>query len=126
MNKVLPLIAVLLVTPLSLFAKDPLTATVKRVIDGDTIELVSGEKVRLIGIDCPEMKDGKRNRRNADTLGVDYHNYRSYAKESTIKLKDIVWERDVKLEFDPVKQEFINDEEANRLIDQPSRSSWAY
>jgi predicted dehydrogenase len=30
------------------------------------------------------------------------------------------------LEFDPVKQEFINDEEANRLIDQPMRSSWAY
>lgn len=30
------------------------------------------------------------------------------------------------LEFDPVKQEFINDGEANRLIDQPMRSAWAY
>jgi len=30
------------------------------------------------------------------------------------------------LEFDPVKQVFINDEEANRLIDQPMRTSWAY
>ncbi len=30
------------------------------------------------------------------------------------------------LDFDPVKQEFVNDEEANRLIDQPMRSSWAY
>ena len=30
------------------------------------------------------------------------------------------------LDFDPVKQEFINDEEANRLIDQPMRTSWAY
>jgi predicted dehydrogenase len=29
------------------------------------------------------------------------------------------------LEFDPVKQEFINDEEANRLINQPMRTSWA-
>lgn len=28
------------------------------------------------------------------------------------------------LEFDPVKQEFINDEEANRLIDQPMRGPW--
>jgi hypothetical protein len=28
------------------------------------------------------------------------------------------------LNFDPVKQEFINDEEANRLIDQPERHSW--
>ncbi|PCJ94617.1 MAG: oxidoreductase [Flavobacteriaceae bacterium] len=30
------------------------------------------------------------------------------------------------LEFDSEKQEFINDEEANRLINQPMRSSWAY
>jgi len=30
------------------------------------------------------------------------------------------------LEFDPVNQKFINDEEANRLIDQPMRNSWAY
>jgi len=28
------------------------------------------------------------------------------------------------LEFDPIKQEFINDEEANRLIDQPMRGPW--
>jgi predicted dehydrogenase len=30
------------------------------------------------------------------------------------------------LRFDPVRQEFIDDEEANRLIDQPMRNSWAY
>ena len=28
------------------------------------------------------------------------------------------------LDFDPVKQEFINDEAANRLINQPMRGSW--
>jgi predicted dehydrogenase len=28
------------------------------------------------------------------------------------------------LEYDPVKQEFINDDEANRLINQPMRGSW--
>lgn len=30
------------------------------------------------------------------------------------------------LEFDPIKQEFTNDEEANKLVDQPMRSAWAY
>jgi hypothetical protein len=29
------------------------------------------------------------------------------------------------LRFDPVKQEFIDDEQANRLINQPMRESWA-
>ena len=28
------------------------------------------------------------------------------------------------LEFDPVKQEFVNDEGANRLIFQPMRGPW--
>ena len=31
-----------------------LTATVSRVIDGDTIELANGDRVRLLGIDAPE------------------------------------------------------------------------
>ena len=30
------------------------------------------------------------------------------------------------LDFDPVKQEFINDDAANRLINQPTRNSWSY
>lgn len=33
---------------------------VKRVIDGDTIELASGEKVRYIGIDTPETLDPRK------------------------------------------------------------------
>lgn len=56
-------ILILLVLSLLLgpaYAKD--THTVKRVISGDTLELESGEKVRLIGIDCPEMdtEEGKK------------------------------------------------------------------
>jgi micrococcal nuclease len=33
---------------------------VKRVVDGDTIELAGGERVRLIGMDTPETVDPKR------------------------------------------------------------------
>ena len=44
-----------------LISPEPLSATseaflVSRVIDGDTIELANGEKVRYIGIDTPEKK----------------------------------------------------------------------
>jgi len=28
------------------------------------------------------------------------------------------------LKYDPVKQEFVGDPEANRLIDQPMRAPW--
>jgi micrococcal nuclease len=33
---------------------------VARVVDGDTIEVAGGERVRLIGVDTPETKDPKR------------------------------------------------------------------
>lgn len=35
-------------------AQDYPTAQVKRIVDGDTLVLTNGEKVRLIGIDTPE------------------------------------------------------------------------
>ena len=35
-------------------------AVVRRVVDGDTIEISGGESVRLIGIDTPETKDPNR------------------------------------------------------------------
>src|SRR5262245_47362671 len=33
-------------------------ATVRRVIDGDTVDLSTGQRVRLIGIDAPETGTG--------------------------------------------------------------------
>ena len=36
------------------------TFLVKRVIDGDTIQLSNGERVRLIGVDTPETKHPKK------------------------------------------------------------------
>lgn len=36
------------------------SATVERVVDGDTIVLAGGERVRLIGVDTPETKDPRK------------------------------------------------------------------
>lgn len=57
------------------------TVKVAKVIDGDTLELASGEKVRLIGIDTPE-KD------------------QFYYKEAKNRLKKLVEDKDVALEYD--------------------------
>ena len=38
----------------------PMVATVKRVVDGDTLELATRKKVRLIGVDTPETVDPRR------------------------------------------------------------------
>ncbi|MDQ7030437.1 MAG: hypothetical protein Q9O62_11985 [Ardenticatenia bacterium] len=46
------------------------TATVARVVDGDTVVLDSGERVRLYGIDAPERRQLVRERRRRHASGV--------------------------------------------------------
>ncbi len=41
-------------------APPKLPAEVARVIDGDTIKLDTGERVRLVGVDCPESVHPKK------------------------------------------------------------------
>jgi len=52
--KIFPLIIFLI---LNSFVSFSINIKVKRVIDGDTFEVETGEKVRLIGINAPESKD---------------------------------------------------------------------
>jgi len=42
-------------------------ATVARVIDGDTLELIGGDRVRLLQIDTPELGSGECYSRRAVT-----------------------------------------------------------
>ena len=45
------------------------TYKVERVIDGDTLGLTNGEKVRLIGIDAPESKPNPRAEKQVEVEG---------------------------------------------------------
>ncbi len=72
-----------------LMAKD---YVVKKVIDGDTIQLDSGETVRYTGIDAPELfrKEG----------GAEF-----YASEAARYNKKLVFMKKVRLEFDVEKKD---------------------
>ena len=63
------------------------SAFVERVIDGDTIELTTGEKVRYIGIDTPETKHPTK------TVGC-------YGKQASKKNAELVLGKKVILETD--------------------------
>jgi endonuclease YncB( thermonuclease family) len=63
------------------------TVLVKRVIDGDTLELSTGEKVRMIGVDMPETKDPRK--------PVQY-----FGKEATAFTRPLVEGKHVRLEYD--------------------------
>lgn len=64
-----------------------LTAKVVRVVDGDTIEIEGGQKVRYIGIDTPETVDPKKP-------------VECFGKEASAKNKELVEGKIVELEKD--------------------------
>ena len=62
----------------------PSTATVTRVVDGDTIEIDTGERVRYLLVDTPETFDGPE----------------CYGPEATLANKALVAGRQVNLKYD--------------------------
>jgi endonuclease YncB( thermonuclease family) len=65
---------------------------VNRAIDGDTLELSTGEKVHLIGVDTPETKDPRK--------PVQY-----FGKEATAFTQGTVGGKRVRLEYDQQRQD---------------------
>jgi len=113
--------AVLLITLPVAFAQP--THTVSRVIDGDTLQLSNGERVRLIGVDCPEFKDQERNKRNAERLGIELEHYASFAQRSKelliarlVQVKTKAQRRKVRLEFDAVNEGINHSDKYGRLL----------
>ncbi len=86
---ILSLLLLLAISFTPCFAKE---YTVSKVIDGDSIVLETGEQVRYLGIDAPEM--GKQDG------GPQF-----YAREATAFNKQLVLLKKVRLEFDEEKHD---------------------
>ena len=70
-------------------------AVVKRVVDGDTVELENGEKVRYIGIDTPETLDPRKP-------------IQCFGKEAAAKNRELVEGKRVRLEKDVTERDKYN------------------
>ena len=86
------------------------TVTVSRVIDGDTVELTTGEKVRYIGMDTPEIRPNE-----------------CYGQEATDRNKELVENKKVEMEKDISKTDrygrllryvYVGDKMINRVLVQ--------
>lgn len=62
-------------------------AKVSRIIDGDTIQLESGQKVRYIGIDTPETVDPRRDPQ-------------CFGKEASLRNQELIENKEIYLEKD--------------------------
>jgi micrococcal nuclease len=73
---------------------------VKRVIDGDTLQLEDGQRVRLIGIDTPEMHESNKLYRDAQRSEQDIRTIQKLGQRAYEFTKKLVEGKRVSLEFD--------------------------
>jgi micrococcal nuclease len=78
---------------------------VKRAVDGDTLLLENGERVRLIGIDTPEMHESNKLYRDSRKSGEDITTIQKLGKRSYEFTKGLVEGKRVSLEFDAERKD---------------------
>jgi micrococcal nuclease len=76
------------------------SSVVRHVADGDTLILEDGRKVRLIGVDTPEMSDGSRNRRNAAWNHLSAARVDDFALKAKEFVRRQIEGKPVRLEYD--------------------------
>jgi len=76
---------------------------VKRVVDGDTLVLESGERVRLIGVDTPELHESSKLTRDARRSGQDQKTIQALGRRAYEFTRNLVEGKRVSLEFDVEK-----------------------
>jgi micrococcal nuclease len=78
---------------------------VARVVDGDTLKLENGERVRLIGIDTPEMHESSKLLRDSKRTGADVRTIQALGKRSYEFVRPLLENQRVRLEFDVEKRD---------------------
>ena len=78
---------------------------VKRVVDGDTLVLENGQRVRLIGIDTPEIHDSDKLYRDSQRTQQDISTIKALGRRAWDFTKNLVEAKRVRLEFDVEKND---------------------
>ena len=73
--------------------------TIVRIVDGDTFELSDGTRVRLIGIDAPEMHPSGKLSRDAERTGMDRKEIQALGRRATEHASTLALGRPVELEY---------------------------
>ncbi len=81
------------------------TLFVSAVMDGDTYRLSSGAKIRLLGIDCPEVNDSRKLSRQVKELGLSVSELKKYGEQAKIFSENEVNQKKVRIEYGERRQD---------------------
>jgi len=88
---------------------------VKRVVDGDTLLLTNGERVRLIGVDTPEIHESKKLYRDAERTGRDIKTITAMGQKASAFTKSLVDRKEVRLEYDQANAHISHRDKYGRI-----------
>jgi micrococcal nuclease len=86
-------------------SRDAGSYTVIRVVDGDTLKLSNGEKVRLIGVDTPEVHASNKLARDVARSKIDASLITGMGKKASDFTKSLVLGKNVRIEYDVKKRD---------------------
>jgi micrococcal nuclease len=89
---------------------------VQRVVVGDTLLLTNGEKVRLIGVDTPEVKESKKLYREDERTGRDIETIKELGKKASEFTKSLVDRKEVRLEYDQANAYISHRDKYGRVL----------
>ncbi|HTY45893.1 MAG TPA: thermonuclease family protein [Patescibacteria group bacterium] len=78
---------------------------VQRAVDGDTLVLANGDRLRLIGIDTPEMHESDKLYRDARRSRQDVRTIKAMGTRAYEFTRKLVEGKQVRLEFDAEKRD---------------------
>ncbi len=105
-NKVLLIVICFLFLPSLGFAKELyVLETISKIISGDTFQLESGKKVRLIGVDAPEKKANAKAKEDSKRTGQDVSDIVSRGKEVIEWITPRLKGKKVFLKFDTKRED---------------------
>ena len=81
----------------------PVSSVVYRVVDGDTLKLSDGKRVRLIGVDTPEIHYSEKLLKDSARTGRGVRSIQALGLRASEYTKNLCENKPVKLEYD-VKQ----------------------
>ncbi|MFC1594630.1 thermonuclease family protein [Candidatus Omnitrophota bacterium] len=78
--------------------------TVTQVIDGDTLVLITGEKIELIGIDCSEAAYNQQARKESEKSAEHINTIVARGRRAAEYVAELVMGKEVQVEFDVQKR----------------------